>query len=73
MIIGAVEAGGTKFVCGVGNEEGEIQERVSFPTEQPEKTLSQVIEYFKNKQVKAIGVGSFGPINIDREARSTAM
>jgi fructokinase len=65
LLIGAIEAGGTKFVCGVGNEAGEILERVSFPTEQPEKTLSQVIEFFKNKQVKAIGIGSFGPINID--------
>jgi fructokinase len=65
VLIGAVEAGGTKFVCGVGNEHGEIIDRVSFPTEQPEKTLAQVIEYFKQKQVEAIGIGSFGPINID--------
>ncbi|MFC5653116.1 ROK family protein [Paenibacillus solisilvae] len=66
MIIGAVEAGGTKFVCGIGNEEGVIHDRVSFPTEQPEKTLAQVIDYFKDKQVEAIGVGSFGPININQ-------
>lgn len=25
MRIGAIEAGGTKFVCGVGNEEGVIE------------------------------------------------
>ncbi|BBH22926.1 putative fructokinase [Paenibacillus baekrokdamisoli] len=65
MIIGAVEAGGTKFVCGIGNEEGVIQERVSFPTERPEETLAQVIDYFRDKQVESIGVGTFGPINID--------
>ncbi|MCF2626346.1 fructokinase, partial [Fusobacterium perfoetens] len=23
MIIGGIEAGGTKFVCGIGNEKGE--------------------------------------------------
>ncbi|WP_256761668.1 ROK family protein [Cohnella sp. WQ 127256] len=66
MLIGAVEAGGTKFVCGIGNEKGEVLERISFPTEQPEKTLAQVIDYFRDKQVEAIGIGSFGPINIDR-------
>jgi fructokinase len=60
-----VEAGGTKFVCGIGNEAGEILDRVSFPTEQPEKTLAQVIAYFREKQVEALGIGSFGPINID--------
>ncbi|RAP74659.1 ROK family protein [Paenibacillus montanisoli] len=65
MLIGAVEAGGTKFVCGIGNEKGEILDRVSFPTEQPEKTLANVIAYFRDKKVEAIGVGSFGPINID--------
>jgi fructokinase len=68
LLIGAVEAGGTKFVCGFGNESGEILDRVSFPTEQPEKTLTQVIEYFKDNQVEAIGIGSFGPINIDRSS-----
>ncbi|RKP48853.1 ROK family protein [Cohnella endophytica] len=68
MLIGAVEAGGTKFVCGVGNEKGEVLDRISFPTEQPEKTLAQVVEYFKDKQTQAIGVGSFGPIDIDRSS-----
>lgn len=68
VVIGAIEAGGTKFVCGIGNEAGEVLDRVSFPTEQPEKTLGRVIDYFKDKQVEAIGVGSFGPINIDESS-----
>ncbi|MFC5404476.1 ROK family protein [Cohnella soli] len=66
MLIGAIEAGGTKFVCGIGNENGEVLDRVSFPTEQPETTLARVIEYFKDKSIEALGVGSFGPIDIDR-------
>ncbi|MFS0724024.1 ROK family protein [Paenibacillus sp. 1P07SE] len=66
--IGAIEAGGTKFVCGIGNEHGQIEDRVSFPTGKPEETLAQVISYFKDKQVEAIGVGTFGPINIDRNS-----
>lgn len=69
MRIGAIEAGGTKFVCGIGNEQGEIEERISFPTEQPEQTLDNVIAYFRDKQVEAIGVGTFGPINIDPVSR----
>ena len=40
MRIGAIEAGGTKIVCGVGNELGVIEERISIPTEQPEQTLA---------------------------------
>jgi fructokinase len=65
MKIGAIEAGGTKFVCGIGNELGVIEERISFPTERPEQTLANVINYFRDKQVETIGVGTFGPINID--------
>ncbi|CAM3780117.1 ROK family protein [Marinicrinis lubricantis] len=68
MRIGAVEAGGTKFVCGIGNEFGSIEERISFPTEQPDVTLPKVIDFFKDKQVEAIGIGTFGPINIDRSS-----
>ena len=68
MFIGAVEAGGTKIVCGVGNEQGEVLERISFPTAKPEETLAQVVSFFKDKQVAAIGIGSFGPINIDRSS-----
>lgn len=68
MFIGAIEAGGTKFVCGIGNEEGTILDRISFPTEYPEQTLKNVITYFQDKKVEAIGIGSFGPINIDPQS-----
>ncbi|MDX8336164.1 ROK family protein [Candidatus Cetobacterium colombiensis] len=63
MRLGAIEAGGTKFVCGIADENGNILERVSFPTETPEITLQKVYDFFNNKGVEAIGVGSFGPID----------
>lgn len=67
---GGIEAGGTKFVCVVGNEELEILERASFPTTTPEKTIASVISFFKKYQneLESIGVGSFGPIDIHRES-----
>ena len=52
MLIGGIEAGGTKFICGVGNEKGEVLERVSFPTETPEITLKKVVNFFKDKKLK---------------------
>ncbi|WP_086350599.1 ROK family protein [Candidatus Enterococcus clewellii] len=65
-IYGAIEAGGTKFVCAVGNAALEIIEKVSFPTETPQKTIAAVIDYFNQykKELKSIGVGSFGPIDV---------
>ena len=62
-VLGAIEAGGTKFVCGIGNEQGEIFERVSFPTTTPEETMAQVVAFFEGKKFDALGVGSFGPID----------
>ncbi|MET3545668.1 fructokinase [Paenibacillus favisporus] len=65
MRIGAIEAGGTKFICGIGNEKGEILERISFPTEAPEKTLEQAAAFFRGQGIEAMGIGSFGPIDLD--------
>ena len=65
MRIGAIEAGGTKFVCGIGNEEGAIEERISFPTGAPEETVARAAAFFRGKGVDAIGIGSFGPIDIN--------
>ncbi|MNB85082.1 putative fructokinase [compost metagenome] len=62
-VLGAIEAGGTKFVCGLGLEDGTILERASFPTTTPEETMKQVFDYFSGKPVEAIGIGSFGPID----------
>lgn len=64
MRIGAIEAGGTKFVCGIGDEHGKIEDQTSFPTGHPDQTLPKVIEYFQNRQVEAIGIGSFGPVDL---------
>lgn len=68
MLIGAIEAGGTKFVCGIGRADGTIEDRISFPTTDPEQTLSQVTQYFQDKPIEAMGIGSFGPIDINRSS-----
>lgn len=65
MRLGGIEAGGTKFVCGIGDETGNIIERISFPTTTPEETMKQAISFFKSKELDAIGVGSFGPVDLD--------
>lgn len=61
--LGAIEGGGTKFVCGIGNADGDIIDRVSFPTTTPEETLSLVCGYFADKPLDALGVGTFGPLD----------
>ena len=67
-LFGAIEAGGTKFVCAVGYATGEIKERISIPTTTPEETMPEVISFFKKYPVEAIGIGSFGPIDVNKES-----
>ncbi|WP_207696454.1 fructokinase [Enterococcus sp. DIV0212c] len=65
---GSIEAGGTKFVCAVADEELKIIERISLPTTLPETTLEQVFTFFDAYDLKALGVGSFGPIDVNHKS-----
>ncbi|MDO4856306.1 MAG: ROK family protein [Limosilactobacillus gorillae] len=69
MLLGSIEAGGTKIVCAVGNTNYQIQDSVHIPTTTPEETLSKIIDYFKQfENLAAIGIASFGPIEIRRSS-----
>jgi fructokinase len=67
-MLGAIEAGGTKFVCAVGDEKGNIIERIQIPTTMPEDTILKVVEFFKKYPLKSMGIGSFGPIDVNRDS-----
>jgi len=65
-MLGGIEAGGTKFVCGIGTNPEDLRIE-QFPTSTPDVTLPQVIAFFKENAVEldAIGIGSFGPVDLD--------
>ena len=67
---GSLEAGGTKMVCAIGDEQGNILERVSIPTREPETTMPAIIDFFKNKGICALGIGCFGPIDLDKKSET---
>ncbi len=68
-LYGAVEAGGTKFVCVVGRGPSELLAEQRIPTESPDVTLANVISFFRpycrDVGIQAIGIGSFGPCDLD--------
>jgi fructokinase len=69
-IFGAVEAGGTKFVCAVGNAHGEILAQTRFPTCEPTSTLATMLDFLRQQRdnfgpYAAVGIGSFGPIELN--------
>ncbi|GGC14471.1 fructokinase [Novosphingobium endophyticum] len=70
MLLAAIEAGGTKFVCGVGNAETGSLETTSIPTRDPDATFADVEAFFRAATrrfglIQGIGIGSFGPIDLD--------
>lgn len=65
MLIGGIEAGGTKMVCAVADENGKLFDRVSIPTLTPDKTIPQMIKYFKNWDIEALGIACFGPLDLN--------
>ncbi len=66
-LLAGIEAGGTKFVCAIGDQHGKILEQVEFATESPDITIPKVIGFFQVQQKQfpfsAIGIASFGPVD----------
>lgn len=67
MIFGAVEAGGTKFICAAGAGPGDLL-RETIPTTTPEQTLDRVARFFDGRGIAALGIASFGPVDLDPQS-----
>lgn len=65
-MLAAIESGGTKFVCAVGDGPGRVLERVEIPTNSPAETFARVRAFLdRYAPFDAIGVCAFGPVEID--------
>lgn len=58
-LYGALEAGGTKMVCAVGDRNGNIHEQISIPTTDPKETMPALISFFQERNICALGIGCF--------------
>ncbi len=64
MRIGALEAGGTKMVLGVFDEEGHLLEDTKLPTRAPAQTMPELLAWFQERQIDRLGIGTFGPVDL---------
>jgi fructokinase len=69
-LLGAIEAGGTKFVCAVGPDGRRPLLETTLPTTTPEATLDAVVEFFAEAErrghvLDAFGIATFGPVELD--------
>lgn len=73
VLVGGIEAGGTKFVCAIGTGPNDIRAQTRIATTRPHETIGQAIQFFQTERARlgplsAIGIASFGPV--DPEPRS---
>ncbi len=65
-VFGAIEAGGTKFVCGIGSGPDDLRS-IRIPTTSPGETVRAAIEYLRSEggdALASVGVASFGPVDL---------
>jgi fructokinase len=67
---GAIEAGGTKMVCGVGDSAGGSRETARIATRDVEGTVREIVGFFAGARARhgalaGIGIASFGPLDLD--------
>ena len=66
-LYGALEAGGTKMVLGIADADGRILHTLSLPTRTPDETMPEMIAFFAQHAVCALGVCTFGPAQVHAE------
>lgn len=72
-VYGGIEAGGTKFVCAVGEGPKMVHDQIEFPTTTPQETIGRAVRFFegetragrRSEPIVALGIGSFGPVDPD--------
>lgn len=72
-LFGAIEAGGTKFVCLVGTGPDDIRAESRFATTTPEHTIENALAFLGAEQdrqgrLAAVGIASFGPVDLQRDS-----
>ena len=74
-LVGAIEGGGTKFVCAVGRGPHDL-ERTEFPTGgDPARVLAAATDWLQSRQrergrLRGVGIGSFGPVDLRPDSQT---
>jgi fructokinase len=70
-LYGGVETGGTWTVCALGTGPDELVDVRTFRTTEPAETLERIVAFFAERTTAAaIGVGSFGPVDLDPDSET---
>jgi fructokinase len=66
-VVGGIEGGGTTWKCAVGTGPDGLRATETIPTTTPAETIGEAVAFFEREgPVTAIGIGSFGPLDLAR-------
>lgn len=70
-LYGAIEAGGTKFICAVGDHRGDLLMEARIATTEPARTFAAVFDFFRAAEAQlgrlsGLGLAAFGPLELNR-------
>ena len=65
MRYGALEAGGTKMVMAIMDDNGKTLQKETIPTLAPAETMPKMIDFFRTHHADVLGIGSFGPLDLN--------
>lgn len=72
MLRAGIELGGTKCVCTLGYEDGDVLDQTTVPTLHPDETLPAIVailqRWWDTHGFAALGIASFGPIELNPES-----
>ena len=75
LIYAGIEAGGTKWVCAIGDGSPDLLAETRFRAGRPQDTLAQAVQFFQHEagrfgRLAALGIGSFGPLDLDPHSQT---
>jgi fructokinase len=71
-VFGGIEAGGSKWKCAVGTGLDDLRAVSTIATATPDETIGEAVGFFDREgPVDAIGIGSFGPVDLARGVITT--
>lgn len=70
---GSIEFGGTKIRCAKIDDMGNLLDEIWIKTDMPEENMDQIKKFFAGEKLRAMGVGAFGPIDVNKNSKTYGM
>lgn len=68
-MLGSIVSIGTHFHVALGDDGFNILKESKIKRTTPQETIPKIVDFFQNETPEAIGIGSFGPIDIDPSSK----